>query len=78
MYKYRSTCRHNLLVHYNGRVEEVRPNQIIESRTKLGLPFLRWLNPPAPPKRGRPKKVVEEPPKIKKEIVNVETRKPKD
>ena len=78
MYKYRSTCRHTLLVHYNGKVEEVRPNQLIESKTKLGLPFLRWENPPTPPKRGRPKKEESKPLVIKKEKVNVETRKPKD
>lgn len=77
MYKYRSTCRHTLLVHYNGKVEEVRPNQIIESKAKLGLPYLRWENPPTPPKRGRPKK--ETPLVTKKENLNVSnTRKPKD
>ncbi len=80
MYKYRCTCRHNLLVHYNGTVEEVRPNQIIESSSQLDLPFLRWINPPEPPKRGRPKKIKEEiiSPALKKESLNVNKRETKD
>ena len=79
MYKYRSTCRHNMLVHYNGQVAEIRPNQEFESKSMLSLPYLKWMNPPAPPKRGRPKKVVEQPLKIKKEELNVsDTRKSED
>ena len=78
MYKYKSTCRYNLLVHYNGSVEEVRPNQIIESTTKLDLPYLKWINSPPPPKRGRPKKEAATPLVTKKETLNVNTRKSKD
>ena len=68
-----------MLVHYNGQVAEIRPNQEFESNSKLSLPYLKWMNPPAPLKRGRPRKVVEEPLKIKKEELNVsDTRKSED
>ena len=67
-----------MLVHYNGQVAEIRPNQEFESTSRLSLPYLKWTNPPDPPKRGRPKKVVEEPLKIKQEELNVDTRKSED
>ena len=67
-----------MLVHYNGQVEEIRPNQEIESNSILNLPYLKWVNPPAPAKRGRPKKVVETPLNINKENLNGDTRKSKD
>ena len=68
-----------MLVHFNEQVAEIRPNQEFESNSKLSLPYLKWMNPPAPLKRGRPRKVVEEPLKIKKEELNVsDTRKSED
>tara|TARA_R110002020_G_scaffold366392_1_gene578465 strand:+ start:423 stop:677 length:255 start_codon:yes stop_codon:yes gene_type:complete len=55
MYKYKNTSRNNILLYVSDNVQELRPNQVIESEEKLDLPFLHDVTEKKKP-IGRPKK----------------------
>ena len=38
--KYRSTCRFSMLAYIDDRIVQLRPGEIIESRTEINYPFL--------------------------------------
>ena len=57
MYKYRSKCRWNMLLHIDGEVIEIRPGELFESKTLVTSRNLEILSrPPVVKKKGRPPK----------------------
>ena len=50
-YKYRSVNRFSLLLEIDGELVQVRPNQVIESESKLSYDTLKEIKPPKPKKR---------------------------
>jgi hypothetical protein len=54
MYKYRSKCRWNMLLHIDGEVIEIRPGELFESRSLVSSRHLEIIN--IPKKKGRPAK----------------------
>jgi len=57
MYKYRSKCRWNMLLHIDGEVVEIRPGEQFKSKKEVESRFLELLNQPKP--RGRKKQVLD-------------------
>ena len=58
MYKYRSKCRWNMLLHIDGEEVEIRPGEFFESKTHVNSRYLEVINKPqVPKKKGRPPKV---------------------
>lgn len=53
MYKYRSKCRWNMLLHIDGEVIEIRPGEMFKSKAPVESRFLEVLKEPKP--RGRKK-----------------------
>ena len=43
MYKYRSTCRFSMLLQIGQEIVQIRPNQIIESDTKIENSYLKLI-----------------------------------
>jgi hypothetical protein len=57
MYKYRSKCRWNMLLHIDGEVIEIRPGELFESCTLVTSRNLEIISKPLPTKKiGRPPK----------------------
>jgi hypothetical protein len=60
MYKYRSKCRWNMLLHIDGEVIEIRPGEQFESKGYIDSRYLELITkPPIQKKRGRPKTKLE-------------------
>jgi len=57
MYKYRSKCRWNMLLHIDGEVVEIRPGEQFKSKKEVESRFLELLNQPKP--KGRKKQVLD-------------------
>lgn len=59
-YRYRSICRFPILIHLDGEITSIRPNQVFESSTPLEMDVLKKVeeeNKTTPkPKRGRRRK----------------------
>jgi len=73
MFKYRSKCRWNMLLHIDGEVVEIRPGEFFQSKKEVDSRYLEVLH--VPKKRGRPpakvlKKIVPKGKEIFKEEVN--------
>jgi hypothetical protein len=62
MYKYKSKCRWNMLIHLENEIIEIRPGELFESKTFVNSRYLQVISSPIiKKKKGRPKKkVVEE------------------
>jgi hypothetical protein len=57
MYKYRSKCRWNMLLHIDGEVVEIRPSEFFESKTLVASRYLELISKPIEKKKkGRPPK----------------------
>ena len=57
MYKYRSKCRWNMLLHIDGEVIEIRPGELFESKTLVSSRNLEIISKPIQEKKkGRPPK----------------------
>jgi len=57
MYKYRSKCRWNMLLHIDGEVIEIRPGELFESKTLVSSRNLEIISKPIEKKKkGRPPK----------------------
>tara|TARA_R110002051_G_scaffold324426_2_gene421659 strand:- start:983 stop:1189 length:207 start_codon:yes stop_codon:yes gene_type:complete len=58
MYKYRSKCRWNMLLHIDGEVIEIRPGELFESQTLVSSRNLEIISKPLKKKKiGRPPKI---------------------
>ena len=62
MYKYKSKCRWNMLLHVDGEIVEIRPGELFESKTLVNSRYLeiiksKTVTTPVVKKKGRPKKV---------------------
>ena len=62
MYKYKSKCRWNMLLHVDGELVEIRPGELFESKNLVDSRYLEVIKPkvkatPVAKKKGRPKKV---------------------
>ena len=55
MYKYRSKCRWNMLLHIDGEVIEIRPGEQFKSKKEVESRFLELLNQ----SKGRKKQVLD-------------------
>lgn len=64
MYKYRSKCRWNMLLHIDGEVIEIRPGERFESKTLVDSRFLEVIEEEKKEvpkkKKGRPKTFTED------------------
>ena len=49
MYKYRSKCRWNMLLHIDGEIVEIRPGELFESAKVVESRYLEIIS--SPPKR---------------------------
>jgi len=58
MYKYKSKCRWNMLIHLENEIIEIRPGELFESKTFVNSRYLQVLSSPIVKKKGRPKKKV--------------------
>jgi len=59
MFKYRSKCRWNMLLHINGDIVEIRPGELFESNTHISSRYLELITQPiTTKKRGKIKKAV--------------------
>jgi len=59
MFKYRSKCRWNMLLHINGNIVEIRPGELFESNANISSRYLELITKPiTTKKRGKPKKAV--------------------
>ena len=57
MYKYRSKCRWNMLLHIDGEIVEIRPSEFFESKSFVNSRYLELINKPVEKKKkGRPQK----------------------
>jgi len=57
MYKYRSKCRWNMLLHIDGEVIEIRPGELFESKTLVTSRNLEIISKPVEKKKkGKPTK----------------------
>ena len=56
MYKYRSRCRWNMLLHIDGEVIEIRPGELFESKTLVSSRNLEIISKPKEKKKGTPPK----------------------
>ena len=57
MYKYRSKCRWNMLLHIDGEVVEIRPSELFESKNFVNSRYLELISKPVErKKKGRPTK----------------------
>jgi len=65
MYKYRSKCRWNMLLHIDGEVIEIRPGELFKSKKEVPS---RYLDLVAPKKR-QPKIKATTPPKEKAKVI---------
>mgnify|MGYP003140508338 CR=1 FL=1 len=68
MYKYKSKCRWNMLLHVSGEIMEIRPGELFESKTLVTSRYLQVVNKPVVKKKGRPKKI-----NLFKEELNVDS-----
>ena len=74
MFKYRSKCRWNMLLHIDGEVVEIRPGEFFQSKKVVDSKYLELLN--TPKKKEKPLKKKGSPPKknstpvYKKEEIN--------
>lgn len=57
MYKYKSKCRWNMLLHVSGEIMEIRPGELFESKTLVTSRYLEVVNKPIVKKKGPPKKI---------------------
>ena len=57
MFKYRSKCRWNMLLHIDGEIIEIRPGELFESKSYLDSRYLERIDKKkiTIKKRGRPK-----------------------
>jgi hypothetical protein len=46
MYKYRSKCRWNMLLHIDGEVVEIRPSELFESKGAVESRYLDLISKP--------------------------------
>jgi hypothetical protein len=46
MYKYRSKCRWNMLLHIDGEVVEIRPSELFESKILINSRYLELIEEP--------------------------------
>ena len=63
MYKYRSKCRWNMLLHIDGEVIEIRPGELFESKTLVDSRYLNVIEQDKDEpkkKKGRPKTITNE------------------
>jgi hypothetical protein len=51
MYKYRSKCRWNMLLHIDGEVVEIRPSELFESKTLVTSRHLELASEPLKKKK---------------------------
>jgi len=60
MYRYRSKCRWNMLLHIGGEIREIRPTEILELDHKISSRYLEFIseNNIEITKKGRPKKKI--------------------
>lgn len=63
MYKYRSKCRWNMLLHIDGEVVEIRPSEFFESKAPVESRYLELVKEKK--KVGRPPKTEAKESKIK-------------
>ena len=68
MYKYKSTCRFNMLVYSGSEILEVRPQEIISSSVELDNTYLKLI--PLKKSPIKTKNVVISKPKLKKDVTN--------
>jgi hypothetical protein len=74
MYKYRSKCRWNMLLHIDEEVVEIRPSELFESKSLVSSRYLELLKEPKERKlKGKEK--LPNPPK-KEEPTNARTSSP--
>lgn len=46
MYKYKNKCAFRLLIYFEGELINVRPNEIIRSKTEINIPYLVRVQSP--------------------------------
>ena len=51
MYKYRSKCRWNMLLHIDGEVVEIRPSELFESKSFVNSRYLELISEPVVKKK---------------------------
>jgi len=73
MYKYKSKCRWNMLLHVDGEIVEIRPGELFKSKTLVNSRYLeiiksKTVTTPVVKKKGRPKKA-----NLFKEELNVDS-----
>ena len=50
MYKYRSKCRWNMLLHIDGVVVEIRPGELFQAKGAVDSRYLEQINKKVAPK----------------------------
>jgi hypothetical protein len=60
MYKYRSKCRWNMLLHIDGEIVEIRPGELFNSKGLVESRYLELMDQPKKPKRGPKPKLNED------------------
>jgi hypothetical protein len=73
MYKYKSKCRWNMLLHVDGEIVEIRPGELFESKTLVSSRYLEIIKSqivtkPVVKKKGPSKKI-----NLFKEEINVDS-----